>query len=107
MRKEWMEACKEVKIAREEAKEEAWTSFFQNLEDSEDSAKVWRVIRSLDGNSTSFAPNEGLKHSKNILVSNKAKADAFAKHYASVSTLKFSAKERAMNRTAKRMMDRK
>jgi len=107
MCKEWIEACKEVKLAREEAKEEAWTSFVEDLEDSTDSAKVWRVIRSLDGNPTSSAPNEGLKHGKNVLISNKAKADAFANHYANVSKLKFSASERAINRTAKRILDRK
>ena len=41
--------------------------------------------------------NEALKHQGKTILTNMAKADAFAKHYAKVSSLKFSAEERETN----------
>ena len=101
-RNEWLAAEKEVRQAKEEAKTEAWSEFVENLEESDDIGKVWRTIKSLDGAPTSSAPNEALKHQGKTIVSNVAKANAFAKHYAQVSSLKFTADERDQNRLAKR-----
>jgi len=67
----------------------------ESLETDDDSSKVWRTIKSLDGSApTSSAPNEALCHKGKTVTTNKAKADVFAKHYASVSTLSFNKAER-------------
>ena len=72
--------------------------------------KVWRVIKSLDGTPTSSAPNEALEHKGKIITSNKAKADAFAKTYAQVSSLTFTPDERLeakpMIRSVKKRLDK-
>ena len=115
MRTEWLAAEKEVREAKAEAKVEAWSEFVENLEDSDDVSKIWRTVKALDGAPTSSAPNEALKipvtDSKTgktrtkTIVSSVGKADAFAKHYAKVSSLKFSAAERNQNRTAKQKIN--
>ena len=104
-RAEWITAVQEVRQARDEAKLEAWTDFVEDLENSDDVSKVWRTIKSLDGTPTSSAPNEALKHQGKTVTSNKAKADTFAKYYASVSDLSFSKSEREQNREAKRAVN--
>ena len=75
-------------------------------EDPLNSGQIQRIFHhihiSLDGAPTSSAPNEALKHQGKTIVSNVAKANAFAKHYAQVSSLKFTADERDQNRLAKR-----
>lgn len=104
-RKEWLLAEKEVREAKDEAKTEAWSAFVENLQDSDDIGKVWRTIKSLDGAPTSSAPNEALKHRGKTIVSNVAKANAFAKHYAQVSSLDFSKEERKQNLLAKKTIN--
>ena len=94
-REEWLEAAQLARIAREEAKEKAWSEFVESLETDDDASKVWRTIKSLDGSApTSSASNEALFHKGKTITTNRAKADAFAKHYASVSSLTFSKAER-------------
>ena len=104
-RVEWLEAEKEVRQAREEAKQEAWSDFVDDLQVDDDASRVWRMIKSMDGTPTSSAPNEALVHQGKTIVTNKSKADAFAKHYANVSTLKFNKEEREQNRTSKRAIN--
>tara|TARA_B110001454_G_scaffold192176_1_gene192306 strand:+ start:1042 stop:4992 length:3951 start_codon:yes stop_codon:yes gene_type:complete len=103
-RKEWLDAAEEARLARKEAKQEAWTEFVESLEVDDDPSKVWRMIKSLDGAPTSSAPNEALSHNGKTMTTNKAKADTFAKHYAQVSTLTFSKEERNENRATKKKL---
>jgi len=105
-RTEWIEARKEARDAREEAKVEAWAEFVETLEVDEDVNKVWRVIKSLDGTPTSSAPNEALLHKGKTITTNKAKADTFAKNYAQVSSLSFSKDERTEIRNVKKSLDK-
>ena len=101
-RTEWIEAAQEVRIAREEAKQEAWTDFVETLEEDDDVSKVWRTIKSLDESTPSCtASNQALSHKGKTITTSKAKADTFAKHYASVSSLTFNANERLVNMRAK------
>jgi len=114
-RTEWLEAEKEVREAKAEAKLDAWSEFIENLEDSDDVCKIWRTIKSLDGAPTSSAPNEALqiwvtdtktgKKRQKTIVTNVGKADAFVKHYAKVSSLEFSKEEREQNRLAKQKIN--
>lgn len=52
-----------------------------------DPNKIWRVIKSLSGKSPSSMNNEVLIHENRMYQTNKAKADIFMKHYASISRL--------------------
>ena len=104
-RAEWVEANRDARRAREEAKEEARIAFVESLEEDDDAGKVWRVIKSLDGAPTSSAPNEALCFKGKTITSNKAKADTFAKHYASVSSLQFTKVERDEIRSTKQHLN--
>ena len=92
-RSEWLEACKEANIAVQNAKQEAWVQYLEEIEFGASPDELWRIIKSLD----SLAPNEALIVKGKVITTNPKKADAFAKHYARVSKLSFSKEERAIN----------
>ena len=100
-RAEWLEAVKEVRDVTAESKLSSWTAFLDDLETSQDTSRTWKVIRSLDGTPDSAAPSEALRHNNRDITTDTQKANTFGKHYASVSRLKFSRKERATNRKSK------
>ncbi len=103
-RKEWIEACKEAQQAMEDAREEAWVEYLEDLEFQADPAEMWRVIKSLSGTPESLAPNEALIIDGKAVTSNPKKADAFAAHYARVSKLTFTKEERDKNRMLKKKL---
>ena len=59
-RKEWLDAAAEVRVARAEAKETAWTEFVESLEVDDDVNKVWRTIKSLEKVTIRLCPQRGL-----------------------------------------------
>lgn len=101
-RKEWLDACQEVREVTEESKRNRWIDYLDTIQSEQDSAKTWRVIKSLDGTPDSMAPGEALKHNGKDIVTDAKKAEVFGKYYASVSRLKFTARERLRNRLAKK-----
>ena len=96
-RSEWLEACKEANIAVQNAKQEAWVQYLEEIEFGASPDELWRIIKSLDGSPDSLAPNEALIVKGKVITTNPKKADAFARHYASVSKLSFSKEERTIN----------
>ena len=77
-----------------EEKESAWIEYLDDLEFDPDPGKVWSLIRNLSGNPDSPAPNEALLHNGKLITSPHKKADLFMNHYAKVSSLKLSKKDR-------------
>ena len=105
-RREWIDACAEVKKKVLEAKEKSWSEFLDQVAVDPDPSKVWRVIRSLSGTPSSRSPNEALEVNGRIITSNKKKADLFCQQYAAVCRLTFTRQERARNRLAKGLLRR-
>lgn len=69
------------------SKEQKWKDFLEDTTANSDPNKIWRVIKSLSGKSPSSMNNEVLIHENRMYQTNKAKADIFMKHYASISRL--------------------
>ncbi len=103
-RLEWLESCREVNQMISEEKERAWIDYLDEMDTNPDPSKVWRTIKSLSGSPDSPAPNEALIHKGKAITSSHKKADLFAKHYANVSSLKFTKEERARHRELKEKM---
>ena len=103
-RKEWLDTCKEVSKAKLEAKQEKWVDVVSSALEDTDERGIWKFIKSLNGTPDSNSPNTAMTIGGKKVISAKKKADAFVKHYASVSSLKFSRKERAVNRALKRLI---
>jgi hypothetical protein len=100
----WPTEGQDVASATREAKENSWAEFVGELENSTDTSKAWKVIRSLSGTPTSSSPNEALTHNGKSVVTDQKKADVFVDHYAKVSRLTFSKEERRRNREVRRAL---
>ena len=105
LREEWLESCGEVQERINQAKEDSWKNLLEDaVTDAKDSSQLWSIIKSLNGSPCSNSPNEAMKHKKKTITSNQKKADIFAKHYASVSRLKFSKTDKITNLQLKKVL---
>ena len=105
-RTEWIEACKNAQDTIREAKADAWKKVLEECSTSPDDAKMWKTIRQLKGSPESNSPNEAMDHNGRLITCNRKKADIFALHYAGVSKLKMSKKNRKENRLLKQHLRR-
>ena len=103
-RKEWLDACQEVREEIRKSKEESWKEFLDDTIESGDDSKMWRLISSLNGTPSSNCPNETLIHNKKSYSTDRAKANIFADYYAEVSSIKFSKEDRDVNRQLKKRL---
>ena len=93
-RKEWLQACKDVTEAVQEAKTDQWKEVVNGAINNLDERKTWSFIKSLNGSPETNSPNEVLKLNGKRITSAKKKAELFAQHYAKVSKLQFTREER-------------
>ena len=89
--------------AKQEAKKEQWVEVVNSAISDIDEQGMWRFIKSLNGTPSTNSPNEAMKINGRTITSNKKKAEAFAIHYARVSRLTFTRKERAITRRLKKL----
>jgi ribonuclease HI len=103
-REDWYQSCSDVNCMIAEAKEDAWKNLLEDVVTNKDTTQLWGIIKRLNGTPSTNAPNQAMTHKGKTVVSNQKKANTFAKHYASVSRLKFSRSERATNLRLKRLL---
>ena len=101
-RKEWQEACAEAREAINSDKEQSWKDLLESAVAGSDGSRLWKVIKSLEGRPESNSPNEAMVHNGRTITTSEKKADIFGQHYAKVSKLCFSKKERRITLKAKR-----
>ena len=103
-REDWYQSCSDVNRMIEDAKEEAWKNLLEDVVVDKDTTQLWGIIKSLNGTPSTNAPNQAMTHKGRTIVSNQKKANIFAKHYGSVSRLKFTKEERAINLRLKKLL---
>ena len=96
-RKQWLEACREAKNEIAKAKTEAWRGFLEDTISSPNEKRTWRLINCLNDTPEKNSPNEAMRYNGRLITSNEQKADIFSSHYATVSSLKMSKEDRAIN----------
>ena len=103
-RSEWIDACRAVNEAIETAKEESWRDLLEDVITDADEGKLWGIIKSLNGSTSTNAPNVAMIHNGKTITCNRKKSDIFMQHYARVSKLKFDKSDRDLNRTLKKLL---
>ena len=103
-RQEWIQACQDVVTSTNEAKTQSWRDLLEDAVIAKDDTKLWKIIKNLNGTPDNNSPNEALKHKGRVITSNKKKANIFAQHYAAVSKLNFTPKERVITRRLKKIL---
>ena len=104
-REEWRTACKEANDTILEAKKQSWNELLSSALPDQDPTKVWQIVKSLNGTPCANSPNEALVHNSKTLTDPKAKANAFAQHYANDSSLKMSKEDKGLNLRCKKMVE--
>ena len=105
-RKEWVKACQEVSIAKQEAKRDQWVEVVSSAVSDLDESSMWKFIKSLNGTPDLNSPNEIMKINGKRISSTKKKSEMFIQHYAKVSSLKFTKQERRLHLRLKRLLDK-
>ena len=104
-RKEWLAACKEANEAILESKKQSWNELLSCALPDQDPTKVWQIVKTLNGTPCANSPNQALVHNSKTLADLKAKANAFAQHYANVSSLKMSKEDKGLNLRCKKIVE--
>ena len=86
-RERWIQACKDTRKLIYEQKEKDWQEYIETIDRTSDSRKIWNTIRAMDGRKTTQNNNEVLEVDGVCYVSDKDKANQFAKTYKSFSRL--------------------
>ena len=89
----WIEACQKAKSAISEAKSNSWKNYVETeLSDRTDPSRLWNTIRKLDGRNNNAPKGTPLttivKGVQKVITTDRAKANAFIKEYAEVSSKK-------------------
>ena len=106
-RKEWREACINVRDMVKQNREKQWTEFVQKLDMSTDPSKVWRTIHNLDGKYPAKVKNEVLTVDGVALIDDKDKAEAFAKTYRKFSRIPARKCDRRVRKIVRRRMKKR
>ena len=103
-REEWLKAVQATKDEIKKAKDNSWKETLEDIVTEADDAKMWRLIKSLNGTPNANSPNEVMVKDGKRIVVDKQKADTFNSHYSKVSRLKFSKDDRSTNRELKQKL---
>ncbi len=90
-----LEACAETRKPPEEARYKKWEDCLADLENNPDLGLKRRTIKSLSRTPLSTIFVESLVHKSRTVITNKGKADAFMKEYATVNHLRVNKEESA------------
>ena len=106
-REEWIEACRNTASMIANRKKELWTEYVDLITETTDSTQVWKTIRSIDGRRPPSKDNEVLQVGEKTYVTDKDKAEQFAKTYKGFSKLPVKREDRILRRKNRTRMKRR
>lgn len=103
-REEWINSCREVAAMITEKKRENWQNYVEELDATTNSKDVWRTIRSMDGRRPPDNKNEVLEVNGTAYVTDKDKAEQFAKTYKGFAKLPVRREDRRVRRRVRKRL---
>ena len=113
VRKEWKESSRRVAEMTKVERSKKWTEFVDGIDPKTDSSKVWQTIRNLEGKNSHGGKTNTLVIEDKAYVTDKDKANQFAKTYKGFSKLQARKdqqqvlKDRAMRRHVRKTIKKK
>ena len=86
-REEWIESCKKVAELIKKENSDRWKEYVSELNRKSDSREIFKTVRAIDGKNLPRKDNEVLEVNGKSYISDKQKAEQFAKTYRSFSKL--------------------
>ena len=106
-RKEWVEACNDVREMIKENREKNWKEYVEKLDMSTNPSLVWRTIHSMEGKFPAKVKNEVLTINGVALADDINKAEAFEKTYKRFSQLPVKKSDRTIRRRVRKRIKRR
>ena len=97
-REEWTEAGRKVSEMIKEEKTKRWKEYVESLDQQTTDKQLWRTIHNLEGKTHQGGKNETLIVNGKAYISDRDKANQFAKTYKSYSKLPARKEDRAIRR---------
>ena len=88
-------------------KKELWTEYVDSITATTDSTKIWKTVKSIDGRRPPSKDNEVLQVGEKTYVTDKDKAEQFAKTYKGFSKLPVKREDRILRRKNRMRMKRR
>ena len=101
-REEWIAACRKVAEMIKSEKESRWREYVSELSKKSDAREIFRTVRAIDGKIAPRKENEVLEIDGKAYISDKHKAEKFAKTYRSFSKLPTRKEDRKIKKVIRR-----
>ena len=95
-REEWVESSRKVAEMVKEERGKKWTEYVENINPKTASSKVWSTIRNLEGKNKQQGKSDTLVVENKAYITDKDKANQFAKTYKGFSRLPTRKEDRAL-----------
>jgi hypothetical protein len=101
-REEWIESCKKVSDMINKEKSDRWKEYVEGLNRNTDSREIFRTVRAIDGKCLPRKDNEALEVNGKVYVSDKQKAEQFAKTYRAFDKLPNRKEDRKIRKVVRK-----
>ena len=101
-RDEWIESCKNVAKMIKEKKSNRWKDYLTRINGKSDSREIFRTVRAIDGKYVPRKENEVLEVDGKTYISDRKKAEQFAKTYRKFSKLDKKKDDRKIRKEVRR-----
>ena len=101
-RDEWIESCKNVAKMIKDEKTNRWKDYLTRINGKSDSREIFRTVRAIDGKYVPRKENEVLEVEGKIYISDRQKAEQFAKTYRKFSKLEKRKEDRKIRKIVRR-----
>jgi len=101
-REEWIQSCRKVSEMIRAEKEVRWKQYVEELDKTSNTKRIFQTVRAIDGKVLPKKDNEVLEIDGTAYISDKDKAEQFAKTYRTFSKLKARKSDRRIKRTIRK-----
>ena len=101
-RQDWIDSCQKVSEMIRLEKEKRWKQYVEEMDRTSNTKKIFQTVRAIDGKAQPRKDNEVLEVGGIAYISDKDKAEQFAKTYRTFSKLKARKSDRKIKRTIRK-----
>ena len=105
-RKEWADECRNISEMIKVEKAARWKDYIEQLDTKTTDKELWRTIHNLDGNANNGGKSETLNVDGIAYVSDRDKANQFAKTYKAYSKLPTRKEDREIRRRVRKALSK-
>jgi len=107
IKKEWIESSRRVAEMTKEERGKKWKEYIEGIDPKTSSSKVWQTIRNLEGKNSRGGKTDTLVVNDKAYITDKDKANQFAKTYKGFSKLEVRKEDRTIRKEVRKAIKRR